>query len=131
MAIPEAEPPFCRLYIDTTEAREAVQRLLDRLLRPGPAGPRVLVSVSRNDGYEPGRARDAAYDPIAASAWTAELDTELPPSGDHEAFRAWVVAVIGQVRAGGMIVTASCDFEDRVAAETGWNWSTSTPEPPR
>jgi len=131
MTVPDAEPPFCRLYIDTSRPRDAIGRLLDDLLRAGPGEPRIHASVSRNDGHAPDRARSAVYDPILASAWTAELDAEATDPAGHDAFRARVVAAIAGARARGMIVTASCDFEERVAAETGWNWSAGTPEPPR
>lgn len=34
------------------------------------------------------------------------------------------------LRDAGFVVTASCDFEDRIIAETGWNWTPASPEPP-
>lgn len=125
------ETPYCRLYIDTAESREAVQTLLNRSAFSHFGELRVEAQVFKNDFYEPGRTKHLTYDAIAASIWTAEVDTEANEAVSFEVFQIGMVEMIRGLRARGMRVTASCDFEDIVAQETGWNWSVDTPEPPR
>ncbi|WP_210183329.1 hypothetical protein, partial [Methylobrevis pamukkalensis] len=45
-------------------------------------------------------------------------------------FQSGVAALVSNLREGGRFVTASCDFEDLIADETGWNWTEDQPEPP-
>lgn len=124
------DTPYCRLYIDTNESRDAVQKRLDSLVTSKFGQIQVLAAVSKNHGYTPARRTSKPYDPIEASQWTAELDAEDCSSRTFEAFEAGISAMIMALREGGLVVTASCDFEDRVAVETGWNWTSASPEPP-
>ncbi|RYG85561.1 MAG: hypothetical protein EON59_11945 [Alphaproteobacteria bacterium] len=130
MATPDADTPYCRLYIDTKESREAVQALLDALTSSRFDHLQVSAPVFKNHGYDPVGLSSRSYDPIEASPWTAEIDAEEGSPQAFETFQAGISAVIGDLRAAGFKVTASCDFEDRVAAETGWNWTSENPEPP-
>lgn len=117
----EAQAPYCRLYIDAQADRERVQALVAETLAP--AG--IDAWVMSNDGHR-ADAASAPYDPVRRARWTAELEGSAPA----EAFEAAVCAAIGTLRRRGWIVVASCDFEDRVVAETGWNWSAATPQQP-
>ena len=56
-----------------------------------------------------------------------EPPARIPVHGHHQ---AGLVQLIVELRAKGYLITASCDFEEWVAKETGWNWSTETTEPP-
>lgn len=131
MTPPDADTPYCRLYIDTKADREAVQTLLDALTSSWFDHLRVSSPVFKNHGYDPAGLSSRSYDPIEASPWTAEINAEESSPQVLETFQAGICAVIGNLRAAGFTVTASCDFEDRVAAETGWNWTSENPEPPR
>lgn len=126
-----ADTPYCRLYIDTHHAREVVQVLLEAKVSEHFGDLDVYAPVFKNHGYSPKRQRAGSYDPIEASRWTSEVDTEDGSTEAFEAFQSGLCGVIKELRKAGLIVTASCDFEDRVAAETGWNWSEANPEPPR
>ena len=118
-------PHYCRLYLDTgLDLAETRRRLEDEVQRTFP-DLIVHAVASRNEGFEP--SGGGAYDPIAASRWTVEIDSEIDP---FDVFQAGVCRLIENLRTDGMIVTASCDFEDRVTAETGWNWTVSSPDPP-
>ncbi|MDK2767813.1 MAG: hypothetical protein KYX69_08850 [Sphingomonas sp.] len=131
MTPPIDETPYCRLYIDTRASDDDVQALLDQSTSKEFDGLRVWADNFKNDAYLAEQSARKPYHPIEASRWTAEVDAEDSDPESHERFQAGVVAMIRSLRACGMIVTASCDFEDRVASETGWNWSSETTEPPR
>ena len=130
MVTPDAATPYCRLYIETNESRGAVQTRLDFLTSSRFQHIKVSAPVFKNDGYDPVGLRSKPYDPIEASRWTAELDAEERSPEAFETFQAGVSAVIRDLRGAGFAVTASCDFEDRVAIETGWNWTAENPDPP-
>lgn len=122
--------PYCRLYIDTDDDRAVVQAAIDACL------PRVFhelvvgAPVFKNTGFEPSARGRRRYDPIECSPLTAEVGAIDESPEQSEPFEAGLVRLVVGLRARGYFVTASCDFEERVAKETGWNWSTQTTEPP-
>ena len=125
------DTPYSRLYIDTVESRDAIQTLLNRSASSDFAELSVDAAVFKNHGYEPARAKDLNYDPITASIWTAEIDSESTAPESFDVFQRGVIEMIRGLRARGIRVTASGDFEDRIAVETGWNWSVDSPDPPK
>ena len=129
MNMATTDTPYCRLYIDTRETRGAVQALLDALASAAFSGLHVEAEVLKNDGHSPGPTRSKPYDPIEASQWTAEINAEDGSIQAIEAFQAGTSAMIVALREAGFLVTASCDFEDRVISETGWNWTRANPRP--
>lgn len=125
------DTPYSRLYIDTVEDRDTIQALLN-LSATSDFGKLIVdAPVFKNHSYDPSQASQRPYDPITASIWTAEVDTDANDPESFGIFQNGVIEMIRGLRAQGLRVSASCDFEDRVAAETGWNWSVDTPEPPR
>lgn len=126
----DTDTPYCRLYIDTGESREAVQTLLDGLTSSCFERLRVSAPVFKNDGSGPDGNHPRPYDPIEESQWTVEIDAEDNSPQAFEAFQAGICVAIEGLRDAGFIVTASCAFEQRVAVETGWNWTVENPEPP-
>lgn len=123
------ETPYCRLYIDTRETRDVVKTLLDERVS-GHFGLLEVFATVFKHGYSQARPGATPYDPIDASQWTAEVDAEDTSTEARETFQSGLCSVIRELRKAGLIVTASCDFEDRIAAETGWNWTEAHPEPP-
>ncbi len=120
-------PLFCRLYILTTVSDAVVQASIDALLQRGVAG-----TVYRNEDFD-GRASDRqSSDFIATSQLTAEIDGDDLEGDDGvvDQFQAGVIAMVSALRSEGHGVVAACDFEERIAAETGWNWTEDTPFQP-
>jgi len=130
MDIPVNDPPYCRLYIDRNLSRDALQGQLDSLASSQFGDLQVYAKLFKNHGYRPARRDAQLYDPIEASQWTAEVDAEDGSPQAFETFQAGVSAMIRELRKEGSLVTASCDFEDRIIAETGWNWTLANPNPP-
>ena len=125
-----AETPYCRLYIDMGSSREAVRTALKAKISEH-FGPReVFARLAKNRAYARSHPGAVPYDPVTASRWTAEVDAEDASVEAFETFQSGLCIVIRELRAEGLIITASCDFEDRIAAETGWNWTETHPEPP-
>lgn len=121
---------YCRLYIDTDEARGTVQTAIDRLLPKAFSALVVEAPVFRNKAFDARARSNPRYDPIKSSALTSEVGAIDERSDTIEAFQAGLILLVNETRKLGWFVTASCDFEERVSHETGWNWSTMTTEPP-
>jgi hypothetical protein len=125
------DPTYCRLYLDTDEHIAIVRAVMDDLIGQMFDELPAEGPVYRNLNFVP-RARDQRpYDPIACSPLTAEVGAIDAWPENGPAFQGGAVRLVRALRERGYVVTASCDFEDRIAAETGWNWTEDTPEPPR
>jgi hypothetical protein len=122
------DTPYCRLYIATDDDGDAVQRALDTEFSLHVRRSPIYAAVFKNHGFVV--SHGAPYDPIESSRWTAEIDSEASERIDFEAFEAATVNAVRGLRARGYVVTASCVFEEKIASETGWNWSENTPLPP-
>lgn len=122
---------FCRLYLDTPQDRSRVASFIETTVLQVFPGQKVFVRLSRNDGHEPRPAGRRVYDPIAASPLTVEIETDCRDPDDEDRFETGVCALVIRLRRAEVITTAACDFEPRVAALTGWNWTSDDPEPPR
>ena len=122
--------PYCRLYIDTDEDRSRVRSTMDECLRAAFQGIMVDASVFKNTAFDAHARARRRYDPIECSPLTSEV-CAIDERPEHvEPFQAGTVRLIRELRARGYTVTASCDFEERVSQETGWNWSMENTEPP-
>lgn len=122
--------PYCRLYIDTDEDRRSVQDAIDAFLRDAFDGLIVDAPTRKNVGYVEAARSRRPYDPVECSPLTSEV-CAIDERAEHvEPFQAGVVRLVRYLRTRGYVVTVSSDFEDRVIRETGWNWSTTTTEPP-
>ena len=118
----------CRLWIDATVNIETVQAALLREIDDQFGGVAVACDLDRNEGFDPRRPDKTDF--IATSPWTAWLEAVRADEPAVDAFQAGVCRMISRLRAQGFLVTAACDFEDRVIAETGWNWTVDRPHPP-
>jgi|GEM_PF-4332749 len=61
--------------------------------------------------------------------YTADPDP-VEPDVDENAFVDCVCQLISGLRRLGVLVVASCDFEEKVIEKTGWNWTFSSREHP-
>lgn len=120
----------CRLYIDTDDDRTIVQAAIDAYLRQAFQELVVDAPVFRNVDFTFDARARRQYDPIRCSPLTAEVGAIDESPGSAEPFQVGLIDLIVELRGRGYLVTAACDFEERVAKATGWNWSVQTTEPP-
>ena len=107
--------PYCRLYIDTDDDRAGVQAAIDAYLPKAFQELATGARVFKNTAFELSARARRRYDPIECSPLTAEVGA-IDESSEHvEPFQAGLVRLVGELRARGYFVTASCDFEERVA----------------
>lgn len=111
----------CRLWIDAPVTFEAVQAALVSEIAIQFKGRTIACDLDRNDDFDP--CRKDKNDFISTSAWTAWLETLQPEEPAPDEFEAGICRLIFNLRKGGFLITAACDFEDRVIVETGWNWT--------
>jgi hypothetical protein len=118
------------LYIDTDEDIDDLEAELNRLLVSVFEGLRIEAPLFRNENFEADKNEQAPYDFIESSQYYSEIGTIEEAPEQLPNFHSGVATLITRLRAGGRIVTASCDFEDFIASETGWNWTVDQPQPP-
>lgn len=125
-----SDPYYCKLYIDTDEAIDELEISISEFVKERFTGIEVEYPIFRNEDFEASATGRTPYDFIAASKYYVELGTieEIPEQ--IEKFHSKTANLIAALREGGRFVTASCDFEDLIAAETGWNWTEEDPQPP-
>jgi len=70
------------------------------------------------------------YDFIECSRYYSEVEYEDEIEGRLSEFQSGVAELVLRLREAGRFVTASCVFEELIAADTGWNWTEAQPEPP-
>lgn len=125
-----SDPYYCKLYVDTDEDVGNLESALDGAATEAFAGIGVEYPVYRNEDFDPSAREKVPYDFIECSRYYVELGTLEQVPDQLSDFQSGVAVLVKSLREDGRFVTASCDFEDDIAAATGWNWSESTPEPP-
>jgi hypothetical protein len=122
---------YCKLYVDSNEDHESLQETIDSYVGEIFSEITAVGTVYRNENFEPERRNVLPYEFIQASRNYIELDSDGEPEGRDEEFQIGTIKLVKLLREGGRIVTASCKFEERIASETGWNWTRDNPNPPR
>lgn len=123
-------PFYCKLYIDTSEELSNVQSRLDGLVKIEFPSFSVEAVTFRNENYIQTTNLSSEFYPIERSRYYVELDVESVDDSELDAFQCGVARVVKVLREGGWFVVASCDFEEVISAETGWNWSRENPMQP-
>jgi hypothetical protein len=121
---------FCELYIDTDETTEEIEAAVKRAAREVFRDMNVNVVTYRNEDFEPSARGRSPYSPIECSRYCVEIEALSEPTDRAGEFQSDTATLVRLLRAGRRFATASCDFEEVVAALTGWNWTRDKPEPP-
>lgn len=124
------DPFYCKLYIDTDEDIDDLDAELNRLRVSVFEGVAVEAPLYRNENFDAVAREKSPYEFIESSRFYAEVGTIEEVPEQLASFQSGVAALVSNLREGGRFVTASCDFEDLIADETGWNWTEDQPEPP-
>lgn len=121
---------YCKLYIDTSENIDELDAELTRLCNSAFQGFAVEAPVYRNGNFDVSARELSPYEFIESSQYYAEVGTIETAPAQLARFQSGVVVLVSNLREGGRFVTASCDFEELIIEETGWNWTKDQPEPP-
>lgn len=124
------DPYLCVLYIETNEEIDALTattyRLVDEIFEQTPAE----AVVYRNKNFKETSQRTSPYDFIECSKYYAEISV-IDEAPEHiPSFQTGIARLVSDLRNKSRFVTASCNFEEFIADQTGWNWTTETTEPP-
>lgn len=124
--------PYCRLYLHTISDRSELLAKCGQLINGSMSGcsiesPLFLFDLRENDDFDEGRFNIEKR--FVFARYTAEVEgTESDV--DKDIFIRGVCELISGLRASGVQVVASCEFEDQIAEQTGWNWTESSREHP-
>ena len=124
------DPDYCKLYVDSDEEIGRLQSALDEACADIFDGVPVECPAFKNENFDINSRTKVPYNFIECSRYYVELGAIAPITEQLSAFQSGVAAVVERLREGGRFVTASCVFEDVIAAATGWNWTKWDPEPP-
>jgi hypothetical protein len=121
---------YCKLYIDTVEEQSEIQEILNSLVQQVFEHIEVDADVFRNEDYDSTVGPNSPLYPVERSRFYVEMDSECERDDLTSEFQLGVARLVKLLRDGGRFVVASCDFEDLVSAETGWNWTPDNPLQP-
>lgn len=124
-----ADPFYCKLYIESGEDLNDLQGEINRLVGGIFTEADVEAPLFKNEDFDSQRSSENIYDPVYSSQFYVELGLIDENDSHVTGFQTGAVELIKLLRRN-RFVTASCDFEELIAAETGWNWTEETPEPP-
>ena len=126
--------PYCRLYIQSELSKEKLRELFLSIVEGELEGftivtPSFYADVRNNIGNDFKKFQEEKD--FIFSSHTAEIEPLDSQDVDIESYIQCVCSLITELRKAGMLVTAACEFEDVVAARTGWNWTDSSREHPQ
>ncbi|MCH2075245.1 MAG: hypothetical protein MK130_10430 [Puniceicoccaceae bacterium] len=124
--------PYCRLYLQSPlEKAELLKQCAHSV--GGTVSGSVLENellvfdLKSNDDFD--EDRFTAENRFVFAKYTAEIEgIDFEVSEDD--FIDTLCKLIVALRASGILVSASCDFEETVVEKTGWNWTESSPHHP-
>lgn len=121
---------YCKLYIDSSEERPELQEIIDRRLKEYFQEIEVEAPVFDNENFTGETDHRSQFYPIERSRFYVEVDSECTRNDLIAEFQQGIARLVQWLREGGRFVVASCEFEDLIVSETGWNWTPETPVPP-
>ncbi len=125
---------YCRLYVnhaDETLLLDLVTKITDGATQ----GRTVfndsidLIWSKNTDNLAEGQPEFLLY-PSTFEVNPRSEFTGIDRDDEPQEFLKYLLRVIVGLRQFGYEVVASCEYEDLIAAETGWNWSKTTPDHP-
>lgn len=141
---------YCKLYIDTNLDIQDTKRIIDDATseiysnfkeleeesryfyeEQNSKIPYISNSIHRNENHD--SSIPVGMKPCGVTAkFYVEVDDEYDDRDDDEDTEIFVkmtIEIIKILRKNLEYVVASCEFEDKVVEETGWNWTEETPFP--
>ncbi|MDQ0468048.1 hypothetical protein [Labrys wisconsinensis] len=111
------DPYFCKLYIDTDELRDDLQRSMDYMVKKFCQGIPVEAPVLKNEDFDASFKSKVPYRFIECSRYYAEVGTIDDEPRYIAGFQAGMAALVKALRQGNRTVTVACDFEDMIEGE--------------
>ena len=120
----------CKVYVDFNGDADDLQDLVDEKIGRLFDLKEVYAVAFRNESYRASTDLNSAIYPIERSRCYVEIETDAKELGDEMKFQAGVARLVSELRFDCDYVVASCEFEDYIIEQTGWNWTLEHPKPP-
>ena len=122
---------YCKLYIDVENDIEELQARIDDnvqiFFEPG----FVDVVVFRNEHYQIRSDIDSSTYPADRPRYHAEIAAASDRELEKPTFESAIAQLVTWLRTECEYVVASCEFENQIVEQTGWNWMLQNRLPPR
>jgi hypothetical protein len=124
------DPYYCKFFLDTEKNIDEVESILDYFISEIFLPYSVECPIFRNENFKIKSNHTTQYDFIENSRYYTEFALIEENPENITDFQLKTAHLIKKIRESGVTLTASCDFEDLIISETGWNWTEESPEPP-
>jgi hypothetical protein len=122
---------YCKLYIDVEMGIEELQSLIDENVENFFESGSVDVIVFQNENYQVGSNLQSTTYPVDRSRYYVEIEPASDRDLERFTFESAIAQLVDWLRKECEYVVASCEFEDFIVEQTGWNWTLENPLPPR
>lgn len=122
---------YCRLYIDAEMGIEELQTFVDEGVENFFESGSVDAVVFQNENYQADSNLQSITYPVARSRYYVEIEPASDRDLEKFAFESAIARLVDCLRKECEYVVASCEFEDFIVEQTGWNWTLANPLPPR
>lgn len=112
---------YCKLYVDTDHGIDYLRNLIAEINSRIFGDAEVFSAVYNNDVFSADADIDSELYPIERSRYYVEIDSEPGAGLEEKMFHFGIASLVNQLRLVCEYVVASCDFEDYIVQETGWN----------
>lgn len=125
---------YCRLYVNHADEHLLLAQLAE--ITGGVSQGRnvfndsIDLSWSKNTGEISDGQPDFLGYPSTFEVNPRSEFTGVNRDDEEQEYLRYLFQIIFDLRQLGCEVVASCEYEDLIAAETGWNWSATTPNHP-
>lgn len=124
---------YCLLYVDTAIEIDELEKLIDCVYR-SMSNPEKFSNLdfytSKNDNFDNSIILSKREDPTSSKFCIEIYDENPDDMEDSNEFKDMVSRIIIELRKNLEYVVASCNFEDYIYENTGWNWSEENPMHP-
>jgi len=111
----------------TEELQVLIDNKLQKCFEPGS----VDAIVFQNDNYQVRSNIHSTTYPVDRSKYYVEIGPASDSDLEKLTFESAILQLVSWLRQECEYVVASCEFEDYIVAQTGWNWTIENPLPPR
>lgn len=122
---------YCKLYIDVEMGIEELQTLINDGVEKFFESGFVDAVVFQNENYQFDSNIQSTTYPVDRSRYYVEIEPESDRDLEKFMFESAIAKLVDWLRKKCEYVVVSCEFEDYIVEQTGWNWTLENPLPPR